>query len=358
MGKNRLASIQVLRGIAASMVVFHHVSDAIYRVWPNGLWVFSSVNLIKTGAAGVDIFFLISGFIMIYVSPPYRAHEKPASDFLIRRVIRIYPLYAIVTLLTIGYAVAHLYVKPADGFPYSVGQIAAAFAFMPHFNPESGWVQPIVKQGWSLYYEMFFYVCFAGVLAWSNRYLLLSLIAIFSVVLLAANLLGSPDNAIAVVFSDPIMIEFLFGCAIGILYKRGLFNGRFVLPWLVGSLLLLALGSAFGFPDSNLRCLSWGIPAAGILITFLKLDLSEMTWPRPLTLLGDASYSVYLTHSLVFYHTLNLILKRGAASVPGDALIAGLTPVIVALGVAFYLAIEGPINRRLMAEYLREPQAR
>src|ERR1700722_15456109 len=114
------------------LVVAHHAGRAVTANWPveltrPGLWLFGSEKLIEAGAVGVDIFFLISGFIMVYVSPPYRTGRRPAGDFLIRRLIRIYPMYAITTLFIVLIAAFHFFRHHDAGeFPFTARRILAA----------------------------------------------------------------------------------------------------------------------------------------------------------------------------------------------------------------------------------------
>jgi exopolysaccharide production protein ExoZ len=352
--KTALSSLQVLRGIAVTLVVFHHAGNAITHSVPapQGIWLFSFPKLVLTGAAGVDIFFLISGFIMVYVSPPYRNGSKPAGDFLIRRLIRIYPMYALVTLAMIALAAFQFY-RRGVAFPFGIERIVASLGFVPSFD-DAGNVAPILGQGWTLFYEMFFYLCFAGVLRFSKAHLLPPLIAIFSAVMAGAYLFGSPDNATAVFFRDPIVIEFLFGCGIGILFQRGSIMPSMAWVWFLASTALLGCGSAIGAPDP-FRFLWWGLPAAGLLVAFLKLEMIGVAWPRALLLLGDASYSVYLVHVLMIYNLRDFARTHftDIYGGSGDLMTIGLAVVSIGLGVAVYLLVERPLHHWLNRLYRR-----
>ena len=350
-------SLQVLRGVAAVLVVVVHSEVSVTIQWPSQLakppvWLFSSENLIGLGAAGVDIFFLISGFIMVYVSPPYRSNQKPSSDFLIRRLIRIYPMYALTTIGTILVGIVHFYRHPELGpHPFSTERIIASFSFVPTFS-ENGLVQPILTQGWTLFYEMFFYACFAVVLKFSKRHLLVPLVAIFGAVLILARVSGMKNSALSGFLSDTIMIEFLFGCGIGLLFQRNAITSRYSLAVLVLGIALFVASVPFGMP-SDYRFLVWGLPASLLLVSILKIELAGFSWPRPLLLIGDASYSIYLVHVFVISQFRGILTDKAPqlAGVSGDVVILTLVILAVAFGVLIYQGIEKPINSRLSGEY-------
>jgi peptidoglycan/LPS O-acetylase OafA/YrhL len=153
--KRNLDSIQCLRGFAAVAVAFHHASDQIesYLPFQNGSKIFWVERLFNTdvGAIGVDIFFLISGFIMAYTT-----HLKPETtpgQFLKRRFVRIYPLYWFFSFVVIG-----LQLTPWIGWhEVSAGAAVKAFVLYPEFVHYSGMtvIRPVfLPQGWTLIYEV------------------------------------------------------------------------------------------------------------------------------------------------------------------------------------------------------------
>lgn len=358
-----LLSLQVLRAVAAVVVVIHHAGRSVTLLWPAEwakppVWLFSSENLVWLGAAGVDVFFLISGFIMVHVSQPYRSGQRPPSDFLIRRLIRIYPMYALVTLGMILFTAVHFYRHPENGvFPESAVRILAAFSFVPTFNGQ-GMVYPVLGQGWTLFYEMFFYVCFTAVLTFSKRHLLAPLIAIFGVVLLAARVFGAKDSALTAFLSNTIIIEFLFGCTIGFLLQRNAIGPRYGLPLLALSVALFAASVPFG-PPEDYRFLVWGVPASLLLLSFVKLELAKVKWSRLSLLIGDASYSIYLVHVFFIIQFRGIFFKKAPqlAGLSADLMILTLSIISVAFGVATYLIIEKPMTAALTGWY-REFQKR
>lgn len=351
-----LLSVQVLRGIAAVLVVMHHAGRAVTVHWPTqwpkpSLWLFSSESLIAIGAVGVDIFFVISGFIMVLVSSPYRSGAKPPRDFLIRRLIRIYPMYALTTLSLVAMAAVHFYRHRDEAFSFSAARIIDALAFIPSFN-EKGLVQPILGQGWTLFYEMFFYLCFTIVLTFSKRHLLLPLVATFGTTLIVTRAIGAKDSAILTFLSDTIIIEFLFGCAVGLLFQRDALHSRLRFVTLGFGVAGFATSLPFGMPE-DLRFLIWGVPASLLLISFLQFEKAHLRWPHWLLVIGNASYSIYLLHVYFVYQLRDIIVKSTPrlAALSGDALLIGLSIVAVALGTAVYLLVERHINAGLNGAY-------
>ena len=152
----KLDSIQVLRAFAAICVVVHHafLTTTILTVPPVGSIV-PPLWLVRLCAAGVDVFFVISGFLMAYIAGPYLSGERPVRRFLAQRVIRIWPPYLIVTL----FVCAHLLLSRVAAWPFDLQpRRLASLVFVPSFN-QDGQLQPIVGPGWTLNYEMLFYVC-------------------------------------------------------------------------------------------------------------------------------------------------------------------------------------------------------
>jgi peptidoglycan/LPS O-acetylase OafA/YrhL len=353
---NTLSSLQVLRGFAASLVVFHHAARAFTANWPAdaappGFWIFSSERIVGAGAIGVDIFFLISGFIMVFVSPPYVNREKPARDFIIRRTIRVYPMYAIATSLIIAIAFLRFYRHSSIATlpPISLSRIVAAFAFVPTFD-ENGNVQPILGVGWTLFYEMFFYVCFAAVVAVFRRRIIGPLTVIFCAANATAWIFGAHD-AISKFFANTIVFEFLFGCAIGSLFQRRAITAAYAWPLLFIGLGLMIAGSAFAFPESA-RFIFWGIPSMIVLLSCLKLELAHIKCPRVLLLLGDASYSVYLFQVIVIYESRDIARKLiDLSRFPGDLVVLVFAILAIISGTIVYRLVEAPLNSFLLRLY-------
>src|ERR1700733_9294479 len=147
-------SIQALRGIAAVMVMIFHA----------GLRFDQSEMTFRIGNAGVDIFFIISGFVMWTV-----AARRPSDPlvFLRRRFVRLVPLYWLWTV-----AVIAAWALIPSAFPRmhpTVGHVALSLAFLPHLSPDSGRITPVLGQGWTLNFEVFFYVLFAAGLMLPSR---------------------------------------------------------------------------------------------------------------------------------------------------------------------------------------------
>jgi exopolysaccharide production protein ExoZ len=353
---NTLSSLQVLRGFAASLVVFHHAARAFTANWPAdavhpSFRIFSYERIVGAGAIGVDVFFLISGFIMVFVSTPYVNHEKPARDFIIRRAIRVYPMYAIATAAVIAIAFIRFYRHSSIDTlpPIALTRIIAAFTFVPTFD-ENGNVQPILGVGWTLFYEMFFYVCFATVVAIFGRRIVAPLAVIFCSAIAIAWMLGGQD-AISRFFGNTIVFEFLFGCAIGGLFQRQAISSAYAWPLLFIGLALMLAGSAFAFPEST-RFIFWGIPSMILLLSCLKLELANIKCPRLLLLLGDASYSVYLVHVLIIYESRDIARKiTDLSKLPGDLAVLLFACLAIVCGTIVYRLVEAPLNSFLLKLY-------
>ncbi len=273
-----LRSIQYLRAFAAlSVVLFHSLQ-----------WARIEFDI---GAAGVDLFFVISGYVM------WRSTEgqspKPL-EFLRRRAIRLVPLYWTATLALAGAAALWPVRFPEiDPQPWHVLQ---SLAFLQHRNPE-GHPFPVLAPGWTLNYEAVFYCLFAASLLLPKARRLPGL----SFGLVAVGLFGFVHPPAYEMLANPLMLEFLAGVLLARAGSLGFRPGREVSWGLFAAALcwygvLMATRSEWDL----WRPFFWGLPAVMLVAGLTSLEASGgLREIRPLRALGDASYSLYLLHPLI-----------------------------------------------------------
>lgn len=304
-----LLSIQYLRGLAAVAVVAHHTDRM-----PTGL-----------GQAGVDVFFVISGFIMVHVS---RREPSPMA-FLRARVMRLAPLYWLVTLA----AAALLGITDR-------AHILLSLAFWPHIGPD-GVLGPVLLQGWSLNLEMQFYILFAATLLLPERRRLLALTGVIAT-LAGLSVVASFIKDDAAFNFVPIVLEFLAGAWLCRAWQRGWMQRLPAGLLLTAGLALLLVQVQWPTPIPW-RCLQWGVPALLIVAGAVGLEASGRLPAVPgFRALGDASYSLYLTHILLLAG-LHPIL----APLPAVVAIPGGILACVALGLLVHRLVERPLGQAL-----------
>lgn len=348
MPRGRLEEVQILRAVAATAVAWHHTLEIAKGVGHRGVapdW------LILLGAAGVDVFFVISGFIMVYISARQTGQKQMATRFMLSRLRRIYPIYwvccvAILLSLALGYF---------SSKDLTLEEIALSLVLWPTENR-------IIGISWTLSFEMIFYTLFAiGLLA--RR---VDLAVLFSsaaiVVLIPASLIAMGPDAF---MANPIMLEFVFGMAVGMAYVRGHLRAA----WL-GSLpvLLLAIGlfclsaMAFVIPDDtnemsrSVRFLAWGVPSVVVVLWALNATTGALPFRRTLVELGDASYSVYLFHTLVLVFYVKAYVKILAViELPLWVFSALGVLLSVVSGIAIHRLVERPLGHWLTPRAHQRP---
>lgn len=307
------------------------------------------------GAAGVDIFFVISGFVMALSSQALVRRVHPAGTFLLRRIERIVPLYwlattfKVVTLL----AVPALAVN-ALGTPW---HIVASYLFLPTLNP-AGEPFPVLLVGWTLNLEMLFYLLFAAALMLHLRPLRVLAPVLLALAMVPVILSAVPHGVVPVVMTlaNPILIEFAFGMLLFRAWNEGLRLPQ-ASAWLVlaGGFLVIALVPWAAL--SLLRPIVWGLPALAIVAAGLSLEsMAASAAMRGMLRVGDASYSIYLSHTFVLPVAAFLLLRMHIQGIAG--LVPGIvlgTLMSVSVGLGVYRWVELPIikyfrRRRAAAE--------
>lgn len=277
-----LISVQALRALAAWTVVCHHFMQIFFDFHARGP---IGQMFIDKGAVGVDIFFVISGLV-IFLST--EGKSLPPARFLLYRLIRIVPAYWLYTVLMALVVVFARPVLPDQTVDWS--HFLMSLLFIPSENPGGYGIYPTLNVGWTLNYEMLFYVLFA----WALLFRLQVRLLIVAALLFAVCRAWTDWGWISEFYRSDIVYEFLLGIAIGMIYRRGWIKPGLSLPLLGIALALLAIYHVQPQP----RFLAWGVPSA-ILVTCCMALERYFENKRLLKLLGDCSYSVYLMHVLV-----------------------------------------------------------
>jgi exopolysaccharide production protein ExoZ len=294
-----LYGIQYLRALAALAVVLFHAAER-------------SNSHFQIGAAGIDVFFVISGFIMWTIS-----ERRPVTPvrFLFDRLQRIAPSYWIVTAIMIAGAVAGLF---------------------PNMKLTAGHVLG------SLNYEMFFYAIFAAALLLSRRLRFASIAVVF-VAFVIAGVIFNPQSPLLLVYTRPIILEFVAGIILARMWLSGKIPGpRLGLALIVASLLGFAAIQILRLDFNELTC---GPLAVALVLGTVSLEHSGKLPDIPLlTYLGNSSYSIYLWHTLAISAVLKLMART---EIPSDvsmfiSLVSG-----VLLGICAYELIEKPLRSLL-----------
>ncbi|WP_051180315.1 acyltransferase family protein [Caballeronia insecticola] len=339
--KDKLHSVQALRALAAVVVIALHMSLEVgFRGWSRHV----SQVFEGWGNFGVDVFFVISGVIMIVTTGNVTPSRASAAAFLKARLIRIVPLYwlcstvMVMMLVLLHTQFAHNRLDPAHA--------VCSYLFLPCENRYTGHWFPVLPTGWTLVYEMWFYLTFACALLVTRRRA--EAVAIFFLCSTALGFLWSGGLAFRT-YTNPLMLEFVAGCCIGELYRRGTMLSKKL------SAVLFVLGAGLMIATNPItvgdheRVVFWGIPAALLVAGALFLERAG-AWrsARLVETIGDASYSLYLTHVLLMY-ALSVIARKLDSSMrlPGDAVWAAFVVAAVVLGVITYRYVELPIQHWL-----------
>jgi len=345
--RKKLNLIQAFRGVAALLVVLFHV-DQLSTETLNQRFLF---NIFKFGWAGVDFFFVLSGFIILFVhySDVGQQSLTRFKSFIIKRFIRIYPAYWVVLFTILGLTfIFPLFAKE------STSNVEIIFNSIFLF-PQGG--QTVLNVSWTLVQEIFFYFMFS---------LTILLKPIFYIPIISAWILGNIIQSggmftiskelspwLWTVFNS-MNLEFLFGCLAAYLVLN--YNISFKKPLLILGVTLFGVAGIFyaiaKVSDDLIlldtqRVFTFGILAFAIVISSTSMDLNQtLEVPEFMIYIGDASYSIYIVHGPAISVLMKLIAKFNLAHLnSGSFLILNIITTIMVVGISciFHSFIEKPL---------------
>ena len=339
-GSPGLLSIQILRAVAALGVLAHHTAHEV-AAHTGGVIPFHELVV---GAGGVDLFFVISGFVMVYASDRLFGQAGAPRVFFLRRLARIAPLYWATTAILLVYVYAMHRLFPP---PYISAQgVIASFLFLPYPLP-NGLMGPVHALGWTLNYEMFFYAVFAAAIMLPRRGAVLAIVTLFAALVAIGRLVALPQPF--AFWCDPMILEFCFGMLVALAYREGVRLPRAACAVLILAALAADAASAAWGPNVPWRALEWGLPGAALVagLALAKDAARPGAVARAFGSLGDVSYSLYLVHVLVFPIVRRLIVPW--LGLPLMPWVYALALVAASIGAAIlsYRAFERPITRAL-----------
>lgn len=335
----KLNSVQMLRAVAALLVLFYHVRSIQTRMLAeagmdaSGRWA----PIVDNGFAGVDLFFVISGFVMVFVTADGARGPAAAGSFLFARIARIYPSWWLFAgLFTLYMLTAHAWLdlfgvgwEAIGGGEPPMAYLAKSFALLPQAQ------YPVLNVGWTLIHEMYFYLVFTAFLLCPHRWLpaLLAVWAGLVAIGALAGLSGPIADTLLALAVHPMTLEFILGAGMALLvltgrrWRPGLVAAGagiwivaalwFVLPPeyvpgpdarpIIAGLVLsdgqIALGGVENWSAVMLswgRVLAYGLPCALLVYGLVSLEIEgRLPTSRALVRLGDWSYALYLCHILV-----------------------------------------------------------
>lgn len=324
-----LRNVQALRALAAISVVIGHLGALGSRPQTSFVQPYRGIYFV----VGVDMFFVISGFIMIYIT---RGDTHPGR-FILARVARIYPLWWAVLVAAVPATLLALIGWQQD----QAGYLIRSFFLLPSIDGQGDLAMPAVNLGWTLIYEMFFYLVFAAALATGRRLLVTKVTAVL--VLGYALHLALPASAFKAFLGTPVYFEFVLGMAVARLYLDERLDWRAVALLGIVAASIVALGPDPTISFLNTRAFWWGIPAAAVLAAALLLETGGLQAPRAAVILGNASYATYLVQFFTLFVWPVAIFAALGPLTPW-AWVAALILTTQVLGVIVYFAVDRPLH--------------
>lgn len=339
--RNKNLNIQALRGIAVVLVIAFHLQGNEEKYF-HGYTILP--DFLTIGSSGVDLFFVISGFMMVAITSGRFQKTGAIYQFLYHRVTRIYPMYWFYSILML---IIYL-IQVKTGNNTRIVDITSSFLLLPQDN------LPLLVVGWTLVHEVYFYVVFSILLAFHERWLL-ALLVTWGLALISASLIPYVNATIKLI-SNPLTLEFIFGCIVALIHftKKPSLEFAKYLGWpllsisFIGWLLAYSICMRNGFqPVSSdwSRIFVFGIPSTIFLYALVTIEKSS-SWRLPnwLISIGDASFSIYLSHLLIIAAIGRIWQQLGMSGIWANAaVLTAMFFAVLAIGMASFRFMERPL---------------
>lgn len=348
MTRSRLNTLQALRGVAALFVVVTHSFQMINMNGGSSVFEERYGFLETLGGLGVEIFFGLSGFIMAYNFAERVYKRGGTRDFLIRRAFRILPLYWFYTSVIVIFVILPFTLTKAFFDPLYIG---ASYLFIPLQNPWNGSYHPLLDQGWTLVYELYFYFLFALLLRFDILKGIVALFIFFTLSVLVGQIIDS-DSIYVKILTNPLLIDFSIGAVLGYVFGKNIT----LKSWILWTAAAISLGVIIIHISGVVFWGSWlgfGVSAAILLFSLVSLERRGLVkYPTFMVRWGDVSYSLYLSHSIITLTVGGLLRRKLFFDLLHPLAIIGFV-VITALILAnlSYFLLEKPITDKLNGFY-------
>jgi exopolysaccharide production protein ExoZ len=341
-----IVNLSALRVVAAIAVVYFHITSE------------AGLNFTQSfGTRGVDIFFVISGFIIAYIG------SKNSDKFLLRRLIRIVPFY---WAATIGvFAIVLVFPTLLRSTRADFLQLLCSLLFIPRETDYAG-LFPTLILGWSLNYEMYFYVLFSISLLAFKRHAPLVCVALIALVFFLISASGTTNPSV-LFYARPLVFEFVFGIFAFylLLYFEGQsqrFQRLAIVKYMLLAVFLAALLVIFLFEYAGglglPRAIGAGIPAFFIVTCAILLErvYGVSVSNRLLFQLGESSYILYLIHPYIIFGVLRALIRldHEPSAFESSIIVVSLIAVSSAIAIAIHLFFERPVMNYLRRVLLRQ----
>jgi exopolysaccharide production protein ExoZ len=335
----KLLSIQYIRGGAAVIVLCAHGSPGLPQ------------EVVTKMGLALDFFFIISGFLFVVISDE---RTRP-MQFFIERMLRIVPLYFVLTSACFVLIYSGILVPVLSPFALVAGVphwdwsfFVRSILFIPSQSPFEPDLNPLIPQGWTLNYEVMFYILFSAALLVRRRLVVPAMTLLCGALVLVGILVqGGPAFRF---WTSPIIFEFVFGMWAGVAWQRGwdfrrLF-GWFVLAWIPLTLVTDQFFVGWPFHPERMGAFPDLLIVLGFFLFLVAWDRRPGGVPeiKPLRLIGDAGYSIYLFHfiPIILVDRLNDFVL-----VPPPAYFLAVVGGGFAGGFACYYWLELPLARQV-----------
>lgn len=345
--RERIVSIQVCRGLAAVVVVLAHLNNIEWKYFGT-----HALHAMQFGALGVDLFFVISGVVISMVTWGKFGQPRAAVRFLYHRFARVYPVYWVYSgVVLLAFLYNPLWINASAGHRVEVWR---SFLLIPSGLPM------LLMQGWTLSFEVYFYLVFFALLLLVPGRAVPWLLGAWALGLVGlASVRFVPPGPVSALVTSADILEFLAGCVVFRLYRRS-GRGKAGLHPLFGVGLvaasLLWLGGVVWWTRAYLgdeeklfefvapvRVLFYGVFSALFLFGLMEMERTRVVrFARGLAAVGDWSYSIYLCHLILLELVARgLVRFRPGVGIWGAAAIS--LPLVLLVGWLSYRWLERPL---------------